>query len=87
MATDFATRVLVFYFDAMVAGKHVLRSTVSRPAVITTDITLQHTSRPSLLPLLHCKAMIVFCKHRIYLGKFRSGNYGVCFIRGRTMSR
>ena len=35
--------------------------------MITTDVTLQHTSRPSLLLSLHGKAMIVFCKHRIHL--------------------
>ena len=61
------TRVLIFCFDAMMVGKHVLRSTISRPTVITTDVTLQHASRPSLLLSLHCKAMIVFCKHRIHL--------------------
>ena len=73
--TDFATRVpdthyptgtraLAFCFDAMMAGKHMLCGTISRPtcAVITTDFTLQHTSCPSLLLSLHCKAMIVFCK-------------------------
>ena len=64
------TRVLVFCFDATMAGKHVLHSTISRPTVIRTDVTLQHTSRPSLLLSLQCKAMIVFCKHRIQLESF-----------------
>ena len=67
MGADFATRVpdahyptgtwvLVFCFDAMMAVKCVLRSrpTISRPTVITTDVTLQHTSRPMLLLSLHC---------------------------------
>ena len=49
----------------------MLRSTISRPTVITTDVTLQHTSRPPLLLLLHCKTMIVFCKHRIHLESLR----------------
>ena len=38
----------------------MLRSTISRPTVMTTDVTLQHTSTlcPSLLlSLLHCKAI------------------------------
>ena len=49
----------------------MLRSTISRPTVITTDVTLQHTSHSSLLLSLHCKAMIVFCKHRIHLESLR----------------
>ena len=62
------TRVLVFCFEAMMVGKHLLRS---RPTISRTDVTLQHTSRPSLLPSLHCKAMIVFSKHRIHLESLR----------------
>ena len=49
----------------------MLRSTISRPTVITTDVTLQHPSRLSLLLSLHCKAIIVFCKHRIHLESLR----------------
>ena len=49
----------------------MLCSTICRPTVITTDVTLQHTSRPSLLLSLHGKAMIVFCKHRIHLESLR----------------
>ena len=60
-----------FCFDDIMAGEHVLRSTISRPTVMTTDVTLQHTSRPSLLLSLHCKAMIVFFKHRIHLESLR----------------
>ena len=49
----------------------MLRSTISGPTMITTDVTLQHTSRPSLILSLHCEAMIVFCKYRIHVESLR----------------
>ena len=71
--TDFATRGTGhslpdrYPFSVLTPWWRVLRSTTSRLTVITTEVTLQHTSRPSLLLSFHCKAMTVFCKHRIHL--------------------
>ena len=76
--TDFTDFVLIFPgtghslpdgypFSVLTPWWRVLRSSTSRPTVITTEVTLQHTLRPSLLLSFHCKAMTVFCKHRIHL--------------------